>query len=376
MKVFLTAIYGQIFLNAYIFWRGYQALPRRKVARIPLILFFVVELLLYFTGFIFYRDLPDDVMRLIMLICNTWYVASFYIAMALVGLEAVRLSNRIYPWYPTFVKRHWGNVKLLLFALIVLSVTGLMIKGYGNAVNPVVRYVDVPLSKPMGEREQLKIAMMSDLHIGVLLGKKNVQHFVELCNAEHPDMVVIAGDIMDYESRQAEQSHVEEVLRQLQAPLGVYMVLGNHEYRANRMAKIRWLGKTGGTLLVDSVVSPDSTFYLIGRDDVVNRNRASLETLLKGVNMSKPVIVIDHQPKFARDVVDNHCDLGLFGHTHNGQYWPAPLLLRFVFEFVYGYHVVNDTHLYVSSGIGFAGQPFRIGTRSELVILRIMNNEQ
>jgi predicted MPP superfamily phosphohydrolase len=370
MKVFLTAIYGQIFLNTYIFWRGYQALPPGKVARIPFIVFFVVELLLYFAGFIFHKDMPDHAMRFIMLICNTWYIASLYIAMALIVLEIVRLSNRIHPWYPTFIKRHWNTVKFMLFILIVLSITGLMIKGYENATNPEVRYVDVPLSKSLGEREQLTIALMSDLHIGEFVGRKNVQRFVERCNAERPDLVVLAGDIMDYESRMAEQGHIEEILQQLRAPLGVYMVLGNHEYRANRMAKLRWLAKTGETLLVDTVVSPDSTFYLIGRDDAVNSKRASLETLLQGVDKSKPLIVIDHQP-FAWDVIDNQCDLGLFGHTHNGQYWPAPLLLKFFFKYPYGYYVVNDTHLYVSSGIGFAGQPYRIGTRSELVILRL-----
>ncbi|MDR2233328.1 MAG: metallophosphoesterase [Tannerella sp.] len=376
MKVFLTALYAQIFLNAYIFWRGYQALPPGKTVRIPFILIFAVELSLYFTGYIFHKDLPDTFMYLILLICNTWYIASLYIAMGLIALEVTRfILRRCSGSYGLKVLSaytlHKSRIKLSLFIIFIAVVTGLMVNGYGNAVNPVVRYVDVRISKPLQDREQLTVAMMSDLHIGEFVGKKNVQRFVELCNAEHPDMVIINGDIIDYESRQAEQWHIEDDLQQLRAPLGVYLTLGNHEYRANRMAKIRWLNKTGGILLKDSVVLPDSTFYLIGRDDAINRKRASLETLLKGVDMSKPVIVIDHQPGAAREVIDNQCDLGLFGHTHNGQYWPAPLLLKLAFEFPYGYYVENDTHLYVSSGIGFAGQPYRIGTRSELVVLRI-----
>ena len=124
--------------------------------------------------------------------------------------------------------------------------------------------------------------MMSDLHIGEVIGKDLVQKYVALSNAQHPDMVVLAGDIMDYESRFAENAHIEDDLKQLKAPLGVYIVYGNHEYRANRNAKYRWLQKTGGTLLIDSVVQPDSTFYLIGRDDFIHKKRKSLHSLMEG----------------------------------------------------------------------------------------------
>ena len=120
---------------------------------------------------------------------------------------------------------------------------------------------------------------LSDLHIGEMIGKEQVQRYVELSNAQHPDLVVLVGDIMDYESRFAEKAHIEEDLQQLQSRYGTYIVLGNHEYRANRFAKLRWLRRVG-TLLVDSVAMPDSAFYLIGRDDLVNKRRAPLQALV------------------------------------------------------------------------------------------------
>ena len=375
MRVFLQAIYGQVFLGAYIMRRGYQALPPRKAGRVIFFAFFVVEWLLYFMGFFFYKDLSDPVLHFIMLICNTWYIASFYLTLGLIALDLVRLSNRIRAWYPNIIKRHWNCTKMLLFVVFVLSVTGLMIRGYHNAIHPAVRQIHIHIDKEMGGRDSLTIVMMSDWHIGEFVRKQHVQRFVELANAEHPDLIVIAGDILDYEVRQAEKQHIEEDLQQLKAPLGVYMVLGNHEYRANRFAKISWLEKTGATLLIDSVVMPDSTFYLIGRDDLVNSGRASMETLLTGVDKSKPVIVVEHQPVHVNDLIDHQCDLGLYGHTHNGQYWPFSLLLKWVFEFPYGYFSKGSSHIYVSSGIGFAGQPYRVGTRSEMVYIS-MNNEQ
>jgi len=371
MKVFLQAIYGQIFLNAYIFRRGYQALPPKKMIRMPFILLFIIELLLYFIGYFFYKDLPDSVLHPVMLICNTWYISSIYFTLGLLVLDLIRLSHRLRPWYPGILQKNWLTVKLALLPVFIFAVAGLMIQGYYHAIYPVVRHVNIHIPKVVEGRDSLTIALMSDLHIGESVGKRNVQRFVELCNAEHPDLVVIAGDVMDYESRHARNEHIEEDLQRLHAPVGVYMMLGNHEYRANRFAKLRWLEKTGGILLIDSVAIPDSTFYLIGRDDLTNGKRASLESLMQGLDLTKPVIVVDHQPVSARETIDNACDLGLFGHTHNGQYWPFPLLLKFVFEFPYGYFFKGNTHIYVSSGIGFAGPPYRVGTRSELVVLHV-----
>lgn len=371
MKVFIQSIVAQLLLNPYIFWRGYQALPPKKSCRIPFILFFVLELSLYFLGFIFRNELPDNVIITIQYICNTWYIASIYITLCLFALELIRFSQRIKPWFPKWIKGYWLQTKLTLFFLIVFGVTGLMIHAYHTVMNPIVKNVYITLPKAAGDRDSLTIVMMSDLHIGEVIGKDLVQKYVALSNAQHPDMVVLAGDIMDYESRFAENAHIEDDLKQLKAPLGVYIVYGNHEYRANRHAKYRWLQKTGGTLLIDSVVQPDSTFYLIGRDDFIHKKRKPLHSLMEGVDTGKPIIVLDHQPWSFAEMNMNEVDLGLHGHTHNGQLWPYPLLMNLVYECPYGYYKKGPTQFYVSSGIGIAGPPYRVGTVSELVVLHI-----
>ncbi len=371
MKVFIQSIVAQLLLNPYIFWRGYQALPPKKSCRIPFILFFVLELSLYFFGFIFRNELPDNVIITIQYICNTWYIASIYITLSLLVLELIRLSQRIKPWFPKWMKGHWQQTKVTLFFLIVFGVTGLMIHAYHTVMNPIVKNVYITLPKAAGDRDSLTIVMMSDLHIGEVIGKDLVQKYVALSNAQHPDMAVLAGDIMDYESRFAENAHIEDDLKQLKAPLGVYIIYGNHEYRANRNAKYRWLQKTGGTLLIDSVVQPDSTFYLIGRDDFIHKKRKSLHSLMEGVDTGKPIIVLDHQPWSFAEMNMNGVDLGLHGHTHNGQLWPYPLLMKLVYECPYGYYKKGPTQFYVSSGIGIAGPPYRVGTVSELVVLHI-----
>ncbi|MDR1980970.1 MAG: metallophosphoesterase [Tannerellaceae bacterium] len=371
MKVFLQSIVAQLLLNPYVFLRGYQAIPAKKSWRIPYALLFVIELSVYLTGFFFRKALPDDIMIPILQYCGAWYIFLLYSTMALLAVELLRLSNRKYAWYPRWIVLHWKEVKLALFFVITAGVGGLLAYGNYTVTHPVVTHVDVTLPKGTGRLDSLTIVMMSDLHIGEVIGKEMVQKYVALSNGQSPDMVVLVGDIMDYESRHAEQARIEEDLQQLQAPLGVYAVYGNHEYRANRRAKKRWLQKTGATLLVDSAVSIAHSFYLVGRDDRVNKKRAPLHALMKGIDTGKPVIVLDHQPLSFAEMSMNNVALGLCGHTHNGQLWPYPLLMKLIYECPYGYHRRGPTRFYVSSGIGVAGPPYRIGTVSELVVLHI-----
>lgn len=376
MRVFIQSITVQLLLTPYICWRGYQALPQKRIYRIPFLLLFVVELIIYFLGFFFYEVLPDEVMIPILYICNTWYIASIYITLSLLVLEVIRITQRIKPWYPNRVTTHWQQTKRLLFVTITIGVSFLMIHAYHTVTHPIVKNVYLTIPKQAGDRDSLRIVLMSDLHIGEIIGKDLVQKYVSLSNAQHPDLVVLGGDIMDYESRFAEKAHIEEDLHQLEAPLGVYIIYGNHEYRANRNAKYRWLQKTGGILLIDSVAQPDSTFYLIGRDDYVNKKRKPLHALMQGIDIRKPIIVLDHQPWSFSEICMNGADLSLHGHTHNGQIWPYPLVLKLVYECPYGYYRKGSTQFYVSSGIGIAGSPYRVGTVSELVVLHIHFTEE
>ena len=371
MKVFLQSIFLQLLLTPYIGYRGYQALPPKRWLRWPFIGLLALELAIFLFGFCFIKTLPDQWLIPIYYICNTWYIASLYITMALLCIEALRFSHRRWPWFPQWVTQHLPVVKRSLFVGITLGITALMIHANWVVNHPVVRHQYLTIPKQVEGRDSLTIVMMTDLHIGEMISNRLVRKYVALSNAQHPDLVVWVGDWLDYESLYAEKAHVEEDLRQLEAPLGVYAVNGNHEYRANRYAKYRWIKKTGATLLIDSVAQPDSTFYLIGRDDLVNKQRHGLQSLLKEVDRSKPLIVLDHQPLSFSESVMNQIDLTLCGHTHNGQFWPYPLVMKLLYECPYGYYRRADSQFYVSSGIGFAGPPYRVGTRSELVVLHI-----
>ncbi|MDR2120785.1 MAG: metallophosphoesterase [Tannerella sp.] len=371
MRVFLHAIWGQTLLNAYIAWQGYGISAYRPGVRKYFLTAVALEFTLYLTGFFFYRVLPEKISDAIVVLCNTWYIASIYIALGLLLLHALKWCGKRWKRFPKPPASRLPQYRFRAFASLFAVTLLLMIKGYHDANCPVVKHVHIHIPKAAGGRDSLTVALMCDLHFGERIGRTHARRFVSLCNAQNPDMVVIPGDVIDYESHLVVRDSLKEELRKLKAPLGVYITLGNHEYRANRHAKLNWLKETGAIVLVDSVAMPDSTFYLTGRDDATNRRRATLAALMRDVDLSKPVILLDHQPIRLNETVMNRADLSLHGHTHNGQVWPNVLALQLYFECSYGYYRKGNTQFYVTSGIGFAGPPFRIGTRAELVVLHI-----
>jgi len=371
MRVFLESIFFQFICGAIVWWFGRKALRRFKSLRLVFDIVFLVEIITYLIGNIFHKDLPDDILIFIMNCCDAWYIALLYMTMMILTAEFALLIIKWFRIKPQFFSSNLEKIRLALFVIIPICVTVLMIKGYHNVEYPIKTHVNITLKKGSSQIDSLKIAFMSDLHIGEVIKRNLVHRYVTMCNEEKPDIILIGGDIMDFESRFAENMHCEEELRQLKAPLGVYMILGNHEYRANRFAKFRWLKKTGATLLVDSVVEPAKSFYLVGRDDLTNKDRQPLQTLLRGLDRTKPVIVLDHQPVTISEMEIENVALSLHGHTHNGQIWPYNYFIKLTYPCSHGYYRRGPTQVFVTSGIGVAGPPFRVGTHSELVILHV-----
>ncbi|MDR0995983.1 MAG: metallophosphatase, partial [Tannerella sp.] len=230
MRVFLASLFAQLLLNPYVFWRSWKAIPPRLVWRIPLAGIFFAELLLFFFGYFFHDSLSDGPMQFILYVCGTWYIGLLYLTLCLICLEALRLSDRLFHWFPRFVRVHWSGLKLGLFFIVPLFVAGLLVRGNWVVRHPVVRHLYLNLPKGEGNRrDSLKIVLMSDLHIGEMIGKKMVEHEVALSNAQHPDLVVLVGDLLDLDLHVAERDNIAADLRAFRAPLGVYAVNGNHE---------------------------------------------------------------------------------------------------------------------------------------------------
>ncbi|AGK53438.1 metallophosphoesterase [Bacillus sp. 1NLA3E] len=246
--------------------------------------------------------------------------------------------------------------------------------GYGtfNAYNPVVRNYSIVIPKQANGRSGLRIAMASDMHFGNLSGLSHLRRLVKEVKDLNSDIILLPGDIIEDELGPFMRKKMGDVMGELSAPLGVYGVLGNHEYYGGAIPEfLKEMERIGVTILLDESVKVDDSFYLVGRKDKTDSNRFSMEELLGKIDLSSPIIVMDHQPGEIKHAKMHGADLILSGHTHRGQMAPNHLITRKMFELDWGYMKKNQLHTIVSSGYGFWGPPLRIGSRSEIVQIDI-----
>lgn len=161
-------------------------------------------------------------------------------------------------------------------------------------------------------------------------------------------------------------------MKQMQAPLGVYGVLGNHEYYGGAIPEfLQEMKKIDIHIMLDEVIKIEDSFYLVGRRDKTERDRQSFEELMSTVDKSLPVIAMDHQPFALKQAEESGVDLLLSGHTHRGQMAPNHLITRRMYELDWGYVQKGVFHAIVSSGFGFWGPPLRLGSRSEVIQIEV-----
>jgi predicted MPP superfamily phosphohydrolase len=167
-------------------------------------------------------------------------------------------------------------------------------------------------------------------------------------------------------------------LGRLNAPLGVWAITGNHEYIGGDLEEFhRRIEADGIRLLMDEEVLIGDAFYVIGRKDrsAARRGdgRKSLEELTEGLDRSLPLIMMDHQPFNLEEAEASKVDLQVSGHTHNGQIWPGPLVIKRIYENGYGLLHKGKTAVVVTSGLGIWGPPLRLGTKAEIVSIELVN---
>lgn len=250
---------------------------------------------------------------------------------------------------------------------ILLLMLGLFIYGNLNYRHKHRQELHLTTSKEMAK--PIKLVMMSDLHIGYPNGRKELSRWVDMVNAEQPDLILIAGDIIDGSMRPLVDEQMHEEFLRLKAP--VYACMGNHEYFCGK-DKARQFYQDAGICLLQDSCAVVGDLCIIGRDDCANRyHRSSLRELMKQADSSRYCIVLDHQPNHLEQAEEQKVDFQFSGHTHNGQVWPISWIVRMMYECAYGLYQKGGTQYYVSSGMGIWGGKFRIGTRSEYVVAYI-----
>lgn len=376
MRVFFNAIIVQIILSGYVLWRGYQALPSHKMVRIPFAAFFIAELIIYFIGYFASKHLPFEALHSFAWIGTTWMIFISYFSVFLILYDLVRYIDKKKDFLPEAFKLQKRKIRCYYYFSTLAIVVGIMIYGNYQFRNPSVQEFNLTVEKLSPNIKEIKIVVATDIHAGFLIDKDILKRNVSLIMEQKPDIILLVGDLIDYDIRSVRLHKMEEEFRQLKAPLGVYASTGNHEYieldEEKPEEKINWLSNEAGlTVLRDQAVMIDSSFYVIGREDDKFKARKSLSEIMKNVDERYPVIVMNHEPHNIEQEVEEGADIALYGHTHNGQVFPNNILVKRLYEIPYGYAKRGNTNIYVSSGLGLAGPQYRIGSVSEIAVFNV-----
>ena len=248
---------------------------------------------------------------------------------------------------------------------IALFMVGLFLYGnlhYRHKYREELTFESPKVTKPV------RLVMMSDLHLGYHNRREELHRWIDLMNDEQPDLVLIAGDIIDGSMRPLKDERMAEEFRRLKVP--VYACLGNHEYYSGEPDAQQFYRDAGIRLLQDAAIV-EGDLCIIGRDDRTNRHRDSLGVIMRKADRSKYCILLDHQPYHLEQAERQHVDFQFSGHTHYGQVWPISWITDAIYECAFGRHKRGHTDYYISSGLGIWGGKFRIGTRSEYVVVTI-----
>ena len=261
---------------------------------------------------------------------------------------------------------------LRMLALVIFI--GLFVYALYSAYSPVVRKLSIHIYKPLAK--PLRIAVASDLHIGRLFGVGAIDRLQRLIVQHKADILLMPGDIMDDNTQAFADYKMAENLAELckSLPYGVYATLGNHDLYGHEQPISEALRAAGVQLLNDEVIRlthQGQALWLMGRFDNHKHQRVPTTDLLAQVNTAEPLILLDHRPSDIAEHSELPIDLQLSGHTHNGQIFPANFIVKAINRLGYGYEVINNSNFVVSSGYGFWGIPFRLGSRSEIWLITL-----
>lgn len=369
--VYLYSVLCCLFLFPYLGWRAGQVLgPRlRRVFWGLLVLIFV----LFSIALLIHRRFEADWMSAVMTGSVYIFFSTMYATAVVVGVNILRyIDARTLKLYASARPAVKLGAKVVAFIATLAVFFTTMVIGHRNVRYPRVMYQKYTVKRLVPEGAQpekrMRLVFFSDLHIGEAMTPDYIARAVKLIQDQQPDLILCGGDFIDHRAVYAYDPRVMASLRSLHAPLGVYYVLGNHEYRDDLEANIRWVSEVGGTLLRDSIAFPgNGPLTLIGRDDWVNGNRKPFEVIANEADpLRGPVVLMEHTPASIDSIGDSPVDLILCGHTHGGQIWPGQLMVWWRYGMVSGTRPVGEREVCISSGIGSAGATYRIGTRSEI----------
>ena len=357
MRAGFIAILIVVFLTvAYVVWHLWRITPGGWVPKLIVTLLFLLWMATAFATMGLRNRVSVQGLNVIYEIGHPWMIAYLYLLIAFILTDIASLVR--------LIPKGWLSSNGYAMAGILGCIAVVMISGGIHYKHKYREELSIKTEKQLDK--PLTVVLASDLHLGYSNRKPELARWVDLINAEKPDLVLFGGDIVDIQLRPLIEGNFAEEFARIEAP--VYTILGNHEYISSDKAAVKFFADAGITLLRDSVIAFEG-ISVIGRDDRSNRSRKPLADLADEAQGF--TILLDHQPYHLEEAEQCGIDFQFSGHTHRGQVWPISWVTDGMYEKSWGHHSRGNTRYYVSSGLGIWGPKIRVGTRSEYLVLHI-----
>ena len=259
--------------------------------------------------------------------------------------------------------------KRLAFILpSIISIT-LTTYGYFEALNIKAERLEIRTNKL---KEKIRIAQISDLHIGLIVREERLKKIIDIILKESPDMVVSTGDLVDGQIDGLEG--LNGLLREINPPLGKYAVVGNHEYYAGFEKALAFTQRAGFRVLRDELIDINGKILVAGVDDPQAKayglwRGLPERAIFSGLPKDRFVLLLKHRPRVESEGL---FDLQLSGHVHNGQIFPFRLITKLAYPYLSGLYEFGSSLLYVSRGSGTWGPPVRVLSPPEVTIIDLI----
>ena len=347
-------------------------------------------LLTIFIGLAFI--LPEDnfLRRPLFKIGAYWLGISLYLILYVALIDLLR-----WIYSKVFKDKYNDFYARTICALLIIVLTGVTsIYGIINAKIVRTTEYEITINKDGGNFKEMTIAMFGDPQFGYNIGEYHLKQAVDIINKNDVDIVCVVGDIFDNQySAIKNPDKLIDLFNQIKSKYGMYAVLGNHDVEEpilsgftfndddikNKLASkemLDFIRKSGMVLLYDENVIINNSVNLYGRADqerpnLGNITRKESGDLFKEVDVSKPIMVLDHEPREYDELEKAGVDLVMAGHTHDGQLLPTKIATDIIWENPYGLWVKNAFHAITTSGLDLFGPNMRVGTIAEVCIIHV-----
>lgn len=341
------------------------------------------------------------------LIIGTWFKVSFHLPAWTMPVKVFPLlCTAIFLFAMYYSRAHWDGVLAqdlyhigyiwlgAVFLACVISLVFLVLYGVLHVVHAPVAWMGktsvymmigviayalwsgyatpqikrISITSP--QLPQMKIAVLSDTHLGMGVSLARFNKALERLEAEKPDVLLVLGDVFEF-GPDREQYAVR--IASVYTPLGTYGVLGNHEYYTGYGDSKQFFKDAHITLLENQGVSLPNGVQIFGLRDILTARLApqEIEAVFNNIDTSKGAILLSHTPLYAEQAAAHGFDLMLSGHTHNGQIWPFTYFVKMQFPRIYGLYEVNGMPFYITSGMFYWGVPMRFLAPAEIPIIEV-----